>query len=104
MSGDSVEKVESSMFLDAFKKRGVEVLYFTEPIDEYVAQNLREYSGKSLQDITKEGVEFGDDQVFFYDHDKAQELCAVLKDYPGLCFEGHSTDYQSAACLRAMKQ
>ena len=62
MSGDSVEKVESSMFLDAFKKRGVEVLYFTEPIDEYVAQNLREYSGKSLQDITKEGVEFGDEK------------------------------------------
>ena len=62
VSGDSVEKVESSMFLDAFKKRGVEVLYFTEPIDEYVAQNLREYSGKSLQDITKEGVEFGDEK------------------------------------------
>ena len=62
VSGASVEKVESSMFLDAFKKRGVEVLYFTEPIDEYVAQNLREYSGKSLQDITKEGVEFGDEK------------------------------------------
>lgn len=62
VSADSVEKAESSMFLDAFKKRGVEVLYFTEPIDEYVAQNLREFSGKSLQDITKEGVEFGDEK------------------------------------------
>ena len=62
VSADSVEKAESSMFLDAFKRRGVEVLYFTEPIDEYVAQNLREFSGKSLQDITKEGVEFGDEK------------------------------------------
>lgn len=52
--------------------------------------------------VVQPGVEFGDDQVFFYDHDKAQELCAVLKDYPCLCFEGHSTDYQSAACLRTM--
>ena len=62
ISGDSVEKLENSMFLDAFKRRGVEVLYFTEPIDEYVAQNLREFNGKTLQDITKEGVEFGDEK------------------------------------------
>ena len=62
ISGDSVEKLENSMFLDAFKRRGVEVLFFTEPIDEYVAQNLREFNGKTLQDITKEGVEFGDEK------------------------------------------
>lgn len=62
ISGDSVEKLETSMFLDAFKRRGVEVLFFTEPIDEYVAQNLREFNGKTLQDITKEGVEFGDEK------------------------------------------
>ena len=62
VSADSVEKAKESMFLEAFKRRDVEVLFFTEPIDEYVAQNLREYSGKSLQDITKEGVEFGDDK------------------------------------------
>ena len=62
ISGDSVEKLETSIFMDAFKRRGVEVLFFTEPIDEYVAQNLREFNGKTLQDITKEGVEFGDEK------------------------------------------
>ncbi len=52
--------------------------------------------------VVQPGVEFGDDQVFLYDHDAATELCAALKDFPEVCFEGHSTDYQSAACLKAM--
>ncbi|MDO4523013.1 MAG: class II D-tagatose-bisphosphate aldolase, non-catalytic subunit [Eubacteriales bacterium] len=52
--------------------------------------------------VVQPGVEFGDDQVFFYDHDKATMLCAKLADYPEIGFEGHSTDYQSAECLRKM--
>lgn len=52
--------------------------------------------------VVQPGVEFGDDQVFFYDRDAAQELCGMLQQYPEVIFEGHSTDYQSAACLREM--
>ena len=52
--------------------------------------------------VVQPGVEFGDDQVFLYDHDAATELCEALKEFPEVCFEGHSTDYQSAACLKAM--
>ena len=52
--------------------------------------------------VVQPGVEFGDEQVFLYDHDAATELCAALKEFPEVCFEGHSTDYQSAACLKAM--
>lgn len=52
--------------------------------------------------VVQPGVEFGDDQVFLYDHNAARELCAALSDFPGLCFEGHSTDYQSPDCLRQM--
>ena len=62
VSGDSEDKLANSMFLETFKRRGVEVLFFTEAIDEYVAQNLREFNGKTLQDITKEGVELGDEK------------------------------------------
>ena len=52
--------------------------------------------------VVQPGVEFGDDQVFLYDHNAAKDLCAALSGFPGLCFEGHSTDYQSPACLRQM--
>ncbi len=52
--------------------------------------------------VTQPGVEFGDDQVFLYDHDVATELCAALNEFPEVCFEGHSTDYQSKECLKRM--
>lgn len=52
--------------------------------------------------VVQPGVEFGDDQVFLYCREKAKDLCAKLEDYPGIAFEGHSTDYQSAECLKQM--
>ena len=62
--------------------------------------------GAGMEDViavvVQPGVEFGDDQVFLYDHDAAADLCAALKEFPEVCFEGHSTDYQSAKCLKAM--
>lgn len=52
--------------------------------------------------VVQPGVEFGDEQVFFYQHEPAKALCAKLDEYPQVVFEGHSTDYQSAQCLRNM--
>ena len=52
--------------------------------------------------VVQPGVEFGDEQVFYYDRDNAASLCGKLKEYPDLVFEGHSTDYQTAACLKKM--
>lgn len=52
--------------------------------------------------VVQPGVEFGDAQVFYYDGTKTNELTAALKDYPEIVFEGHSTDYQSKECLKAM--
>ena len=54
--------------------------------------------------VVQPGVEFGDEQVFMYDHDAAVDLCAALKEYPQVCFEGHSSDYQSPECLKNMVQ
>lgn len=52
--------------------------------------------------VVQPGVEFGDDQIFMYDHDAATDLCGELMEYPDFVFEGHSTDYQTKECLREM--
>merc|ERR1719218_164106 len=49
------------MFLERFKQKDIEVLFMTEPIDEYALQNLSEYDNKKLQSITKENLKFGDE-------------------------------------------
>lgn len=52
--------------------------------------------------VVQPGVEFGDAQVFDYNRANAAGLCAELKHYPEVVFEGHSTDYQTREGLKAM--
>merc|ERR1712012_925671 len=55
ITGESKDVVGSSSFVETLKKRGLECLYMTEPIDEYVVQQLKEFDGKNLVSVTKEG-------------------------------------------------
>merc|ERR1712121_475942 len=57
ITGESKEQVANSAFVERVKKRGFEVIYMTEPIDEYCVQQLKEYDGKTLVPVTKEGLE-----------------------------------------------
>ena len=59
ISGASQEAVENSPFLEKMKAKGLEVLYLTDPMDEYAVQNLTEFDGKRLMSVTKEGLKFG---------------------------------------------
>merc|ERR1712072_910303 len=62
ITGESKAAVENSPFLEVLKKKGYEVLIMVDPIDEYAVQQLREYDGKKLKSVTKEGLELDDDE------------------------------------------
>merc|ERR1711959_798752 len=57
ITGESVQQVSSSPFLESLRKKGYEVLYMVDPIDEYCVQQLKEYDGKKLKSVTKEGLD-----------------------------------------------
>merc|ERR1719493_424370 len=61
ITGESKAQVENSPFMEGLKKRGLEVLYMVDPIDEHASQQLKEYDGKKLINITKEGLDLAKD-------------------------------------------
>jgi len=84
ITGESKEVVAGSSFVERLKKRGLEVIYMTEPIDEYVVQQLKEFEGKNLVSVTKEGLELPEDEEekkkLEEDVKKFETLCKVMKD------------------------
>nr|AXZ96462.1 heat shock protein 90 [Neoseiulus barkeri] len=84
ITGESRESVANSAFVERVKKRGFEVIYMIEPIDEYCIQQLKEYDGKQLVSVTKEGLELPEDEEekkkFEEDKKKFEGLCKVMKD------------------------
>merc|ERR1712127_880173 len=62
ITGESKDAVKNSAFVERLKSRKFEVLYMTEAIDEYCIQQLKEYDGKNLVSITKEGLELPDSE------------------------------------------
>jgi len=84
ITGESKDQVEHSAFVERVKKRGFEVIYMTEPIDEYCVQQLKEYDGKTLVCVTKEGLELPEDETekkkLEEDKAKYENLCKVMKD------------------------
>lgn len=52
--------------------------------------------------VVQPGVEFGDDEVFRYDREKAAGLSKKILEFDGLVFEAHSTDYQAESKLKAL--
>ena len=83
ITGESKEQVANSSFVERVKKRGFEVVYMTEPIDEYVVQQMKEFDGKQLVSVTKEGLELPEDEAEKKkrEEDKAkfEDLCKVMK-------------------------
>uniref|UniRef100_A0A672I1I9 Endoplasmin n=1 Tax=Salarias fasciatus TaxID=181472 RepID=A0A672I1I9_SALFA len=78
MAGTSRKEAESSPFVERLLKKGYEVVYLTEPVDEYCIQALPEFDGKRFQNVAKEGVKFDESE-------KAKEKREALeKEYEPL--------------------
>jgi molecular chaperone HtpG len=84
VTGESKKAVESSPFLEKLKKKGYEVLFMVDPIDEYAVQQLKEFEGKKLICATKEGLKLNeteDEKKSFEEAKAASEgLCKLIKE------------------------
>jgi len=84
ITGETRDQVENSAFVERVKKRGYEVLYMVDPIDEYAVQQLKEYDGKTLVSVTKEGLELPEDEEekkkLEEDKAKYESLCSRMKE------------------------
>jgi len=84
ITGESKRAVESSPFLERLKKKGYEVLFMVDPIDEYAVQQLKEFEGKKLISATKEGLDIADDEdekkAFEEAKAKTEGLCKLMKE------------------------
>ncbi|OSX76950.1 hypothetical protein BU14_0167s0022 [Porphyra umbilicalis] len=87
ITGASKKAVENAPFLEKLKKKGFEVIYMTEPIDEYCVQQLKEYDGKKLVCTTKENMQLEESEEEKASREaeaKACEtLCTIIKENLG---------------------
>ncbi|GLU24316.1 hypothetical protein SLE2022_402600 [Rubroshorea leprosula] len=88
ITGESKKAVENSPFLERLKKKGYEVLFMVDAIDEYAVGQLKEYDGKKLVSATKEGLKLDDESE--EEKKKKEEkkksfenLCKTMKDILG---------------------
>merc|ERR1711943_113237 len=82
ITGESKQAVESAPFIEQLKKRGYEVIFMVDPIDEYCVQQLKEYDGKKLVAVTKEGLNLEKTE---FEKKKAacETLCKLMKEVLG---------------------
>jgi molecular chaperone HtpG len=87
ITGESKQAIKDSPFLERLRKKGYEVLYMVDPIDEYAVQQLKEFDGKKLVCVTKEGLQLPEDEEEkkqFEEKKKAWEpFCKQLKEILG---------------------
>lgn len=87
ITGESKRAVENSPFLESLNKKGFEVLYLVDPIDEYMVQNMKDFEDKKLVCITKEGLELEETEEEKTEKknltEQFQDLCKFIKESLG---------------------
>jgi len=81
LAGENLEAVKNSPFLERLIKRGYEVLYLVDSIDEYTAQHLGKYDGKDLVNISSENLKMGNDDNEKETEKKYEEDYKPLSDF-----------------------
>jgi molecular chaperone HtpG len=79
LTADSRAMCESSPLLEAFKSKGWEVLYFTDPVDEIVVEYLPEFEGKRLKSAAKGEVDLGEKKEIEEAAEKHKDLLGSLQ-------------------------
>jgi len=87
ITGENRKSLENSPFIEGFKKKGYEVLYMTEAIDEYMMQQLKEFEKKKFVCITKGNVDMGESEEEKEEKKKLAEemkvVCETIKETLG---------------------
>merc|ERR1712194_244498 len=86
ITGESLAAVTASPFIEGLKRKGLEVLYLIDPIDESVIQQLKDFEEKKLKNCSKEGldIEDEDDKKKLEEQKAAFEgLCTLVKEVLG---------------------
>merc|ERR1719248_450868 len=81
ISAESKEAAEKSPYLERFRKKDIEVLYYTDPIDEYAMPQLTEFKGFQFMGANKENLKFDDDEDEEKKLKKLQETHKKLTDW-----------------------
>merc|ERR1711939_844319 len=81
ISAESKEAAEKSPYLERFRKKDIEVLYYVDPIDEYAMPQLTEFKGFQFMGANKENLKFDDDEAEEKKLKKLQETHKKLTDW-----------------------
>merc|ERR1712086_574013 len=81
ISGETKEAVEKSPYLERLQKKGYEVLYYIDPIDEYAMPQLTEFKGFQFAGANKENLKLDDDDKEEKTLVKMGELYKPLTDW-----------------------